>query len=308
MSRFLQRFLQRASAWMAPPMPVVRLEIVRIFAPLAVIGFMSGRLVHADEWIGDAGFRVPHLAHNPNQPLYMPPLPSSLAWVVVGVMVLAGLAVSLGFRTRVSVLTFAATLAFVALSDRLAAFTVSKISPVIMLAVAAGPAGSRLGVDAWLRRRRGEPAAAAIAPLGSIRFLQLFLVTFYSASGIAKAGGDWLTTPFVLWSHLHDTYQTAFTVVLANATPSFVWTPLQYSVIVFEGFAPLWFGLRYTRLVALVFGVGMHAMIGLMFGPVIWFALLMMTLLVACFLPERWLAPPPGKATARPTQPGDATA
>jgi len=293
---------------MAPPMPVVRLEIVRIFAPLAVIGFMSGRLVHADEWIGDAGFRVPHLAHNPNQPLYMPPLPSSLAWVVVVVMVLAGLAVSLGIRTRASVLIFAATLAFVALSDRLAAFTVSKISPVIMLAVAAGPAGSRLGVDAWLRRRRGEPAAAAIAPLGSIRFLQLFLVTFYSASGIAKAGGDWLTTPFVLWSHLHDTYQTAFTVVLANATPSFLWTPLQYSVLVFEGFAPLWFGLRYTRLVALVFGLGMHAMIGLMFGPVIWFALLMMTLLVACFLPERWLAPPPGKATARPTQPGDATA
>jgi hypothetical protein len=27
-----------------------------------------------------------------------------------------------------------------------------------------------------------------------------------------------------------------------------------------------------------------------MFGPVIWFALLMMTLLVGCFLPDRWLA------------------
>ena len=290
-------------------MPVVRLELVRIFAPLAVLGFMSGRLVHADEWIGDAGFRVPHLAQNPSQPLYMPPLPSNLAWVVVGVMVVAGLAVSLGFRTRVSVLIFAATLAFVALSDRLAAFTVSKISPVIMLAVAAGPAGSRLGVDAWLGRRRGEPAAtAAIAPLGSIRFLQLFLVTFYSASGIAKAGGDWLTTPFVLWSHLHDTYQTAFTVVLANATPSFLWTPLQYSVLVFEGFAPLWFGLRYTRLVALVFGLGMHAMIGLMFGPVIWFALLMMTLLVACFLPERWLAPQRPGGRRRDLLPGDPTA
>jgi hypothetical protein len=43
----------------------------------------------------------------------------------------------------------------------------------------------------------------------------------------------------------------------------------------------------------------MHAMIGLLFGPVIWFALLMMTLLVAGYLPdpliariERALAPP----------------
>jgi hypothetical protein len=33
----------------------------------------------------------------------------------------------------------------------------------------------------------------------------------------------------------------------------------------------------------------MHALIGLMFGPVIWFALLMSTLLVCCYLPERWL-------------------
>ena len=36
-------------------------------------------------------------------------------------------------------------------------------------------------------------------------------------------------------------------------------------------------------------GLGMHALIGLMFGPVIWFALLMSTLLVCCYLPERWL-------------------
>jgi hypothetical protein len=32
-------------------------------------------------------------------------------------------------------------------------------------------------------------------------------------------------------------------------------------------------------------------MIGLMFGPVLWLALLMMTVLVAGFTPERFLAP-----------------
>jgi hypothetical protein len=32
----------------------------------------------------------------------------------------------------------------------------------------------------------------------------------------------------------------------------------------------------------------MHAMIGLMFGPVLWFALLMSTLLVGVYAPERW--------------------
>ena len=53
-----------------------------------------------------------------------------------------------------------------------------------------------------------------------------------------------------------------------------------------------------TRPYALVFGLGMHVMIGLMFGPVVWFALLMMTLL-ARRLPARPLAS--SRSTASPT-------
>ena len=70
-------------------------------------------------------------------------------------MVASGLACALGYRTRASALTFALLLAFVAVSDRLAAFTVSKLSPAVMFAVAVGPAGTRLGIDAW-RLRRGR--------------------------------------------------------------------------------------------------------------------------------------------------------
>ena len=64
---------------------------------------------------------------------------------------------------------------------------------------------------------------------------------------------------------------------------------IQRAVLVFECFAPLWFALPWTRPYAMVFGLGMHLMIGVMFGPVIWFSLLMMTLLVASYAPERWL-------------------
>jgi hypothetical protein len=209
---------------------------------------------------------------------------------VVTVMVVSGLLCSMGVRARASALVFAATLAFVGLSDRLAAFTVSKISPVIMLAVALGPAGSMLGVDAWLQRRRGAPPPPTVQSLGSVRFLQLMLVTFYCASGLAKAGGDWLVVPQVLWTHVHDSYQTPISFFLASTLPAWTWTPMQASVLAFEALAPLWFGLRWTRPYALLFGLGMHLMIGVMFGPVVWFALLMMTLLVGCFLPDRWLA------------------
>jgi uncharacterized membrane protein YphA (DoxX/SURF4 family) len=275
------------SDWIDEPVPVLRLEIVRIAAPLAVLGFMSGRLIHADEWIGDAGFRVPDLGGNDYaQPLYLPPLPSAIAWLVALAMVAAGLAVAAGYKTRKSAFVFATTLAFVALSDRLAAFTVSKLSPAVILAVAAGPAGARLGVDAWLAGRRGEPMPEPTRGIGAVRFLQLLLVVIYSASGIAKWVGDWRTTPLVLWSHLHDSYQTAISYFLATIVPGWAWTLMQYLVLGFECLAPLWFGLRRTRPYAFVFGLGMHTMIGLCFGPVIWFALLMMTLLVGGYLPD----------------------
>jgi uncharacterized membrane protein YphA (DoxX/SURF4 family) len=293
----VKRLVDAARAWLETPMPVARLEIVRVLAPLAILGFMSGRLVHADEWIGDAGWRVPRLADSVFQPVYLPALPTAAAWCVVSVMVLSGVATSIGWKTRASALVFAATLVFVALSDRLAAFTVSKIGPVIVLAVACGPSGSHFGVDSWRRRQRGEPASPLAAPLPPVRFLQAMLVSFYSASGIAKAGGDWLTTPFVLWSHLHDSYQTAISFFLAKTLPASVWTPMQYLVLVFEVFAPLWFAVRQTRLLAVLFACGMHVGIGLMFGPVIWFALLMIVLVTACFMPASWLERAPVAAS-----------
>jgi uncharacterized membrane protein YphA (DoxX/SURF4 family) len=287
--KLASRVVRRVQGWIDAPMPVLRLEIVRAFAPVGILGFMWGRLIHADEWIGDGGFRLPPLPHSVAVPIYIAPLPSWAAWFVVVMMVLSGTAMAVGYKTRWVALVFAAILTFVALSDRLAAFTVSKIGPVIAIAVACGPAGSRFSVDAWERARRGEPEPARVVPLPPIRFLQLMLVTFYSASGIAKAGGDWLLTRYVLWTHLHDTYQTAVSFFLAKTVPASVWTPLQYAVLIFESFSPLWFAWSRTRVLALMFGLGMHMMIGLMFGPVIWFALLMMTLLVASFAPTSWL-------------------
>jgi uncharacterized membrane protein YphA (DoxX/SURF4 family) len=283
--------VHRISAWLEEPTPVLRIEIVRICAPLAILGFMSGRLAHADEWIGDAGFRVPDLGGDWRQPLYVPALASWAAWAIAAVMVISGLACCLGIKTRASALVFASTIAFVALSDRLAAYTVTKLSPAIMLAVAFSPAGARLGVGAYARRKRTGKRPKKFRTSGAVRFLQLLVVVMYSASGIAKARGDWLKVPLVLWSHVHDSYQTAIAFALASVLPSWTWTLFQGMVLAFELFAPVWFGLSRTRTWAFLFGLSMHAMIGLMFGPVRWFALLMMTLLTAGYLPERFLAP-----------------
>jgi hypothetical protein len=283
--------LRRILAWFDEPTPVLRIEIVRICAPLAILGFTSGRLAHADEWIGDAGFRVPDLGGDWRQPLYIPALPSWAAWSVAAAMVVSGLACCLGVKTRASALVFASTLVFVALSDRLETYTVTKLSPAVMLAVALSPAGARLGAEAYFRRKKTGKRPKKYRTSGSVRFLQLLVVVMYSASGIAKARADWLKVPLVLWSHLHDSYQTPIAFALASVLPAWTWTLFQGMVLAFELFAPLWFGLPRTRTWALCFGLSMHTMIGLMFGPVRWLALLMMTLLTAGYLPERSLRP-----------------
>ncbi len=64
---------------------------------------------------------------------------------------------------------------------------------------------------------------------------------------------------------------------------------LQAITLAFECLAPLWFAIKYTRGAALAWGLAMHLMIGLLFGPVVWFSILMMTLLTGCFVPDRWL-------------------
>lgn len=267
--------------------PTARLELFRITTPLAILGFMSGRLVHADEWIGERGFRPPDLGPDWRQPLYLPGLPDNWAWVVAGVLLSSGLAVSAGCHARPAALVFAACLAFVALSDRLSAFTVSKLSPPLMLALALSPCGARFGIDARRARRKRPEQVLPEEVGGATRFIQLLVPTIYSASGIAKLRGDWLTNPLVLWTHLHDSYQTSFSWLLANSLPPFGWTLLQAATLLFEVGAPLWFFWRKTRPLALVAGLVMHTFIGLCFGPVKW---LMASLLVAGYLPAPTLS------------------
>jgi hypothetical protein len=267
------------------PQPVVRLELVRILVPLAVLGFLSSRMLHVDDWLGASGFHIPDLGRaNARQPLFVEPLSATGARVLVGVLLVSGLALAAGALTRIAGALFTVSLLYADLIDRLSEFTVSKIGVILALVLTLSPAGARLSVDA-LRRRAPQPTLVAA---GYVRAFQVFLVTFYLASGIAKWNGDW---PFgsVIWSQIHDSYQTPVAVALGGALPAWAWLGLQLATLVYEAGAPLWFGLPWTRPYALAYGLVMHLTIGLMFGPLIWFSLLMMSLLVACFTPARWL-------------------
>jgi uncharacterized membrane protein YphA (DoxX/SURF4 family) len=285
------------------PKPLVRLEFIRIVAPLAILGFMSTRVIHADDWLSSVGFRVPELKDDYRQPAHFAALSVGMAWTVAISLVISGLMTAAGAFTRISSAVFAVLLGYVALADRLSAFTVSKIAPIVVLALCLTPSGTRWSVDEW-RKRRKNPSYKAPTHVsgGCVSFFQFFLPVFYCSSGIYKYMGDWYPgsehyNPVVLYTHLHDSYQTPVSWFLANHLPAFMWTLLQWITLLFEMFAPVWFALKWTRPYAFLWGVSMHAMIGMMFGPVAWFALLMMTLLVGAYAPATWLDPSLARAT-----------
>ncbi len=296
-AEFLDDQLTRTFA----PQPIVRLEVVRIGAPLAILGFLSTRIAHAADWLSTAGFHPPPMPGDYRQPVSWAPLEPWQAYVVCTVLVIAGLMTIAGAFTRWSSGIFAVTLAYVALADRLATFTVSKLAPIIAIAICASPAGARWSVDAWRKRRRNPKyIAPRFVSGGSVRFFQLMLPIFYFASGYLKAKADWLKTPYVLWTQLHDSYQTWISWEFANHFPTWAWPVMQATTLAFEIGAPLWFGLKWTRPYAFAYGVAMHLLIGVMFGPVAWFAMLMIVLLVAGYAPITWLDPHWDKSRLEP--------
>jgi len=202
--------ITRASDWLARQDPIERLELIRILIPLAILGFMSSRLVHADQWLSDVGFTVPDLGEPDwRQPLYIPPVPEWLAWLIGAGMVISGLLLAVGFKTRMAAAAFVLSLVYVALADRLAAFTVSKVAPLLAIALLLSPCGARYSVDSWLASRKHPGARLPTRVAGGcVRFLQVFLVVFYFSSAVCKMRGDWLEQPVLLWTQLHDSYQT----------------------------------------------------------------------------------------------------
>jgi hypothetical protein len=282
---------EKVALWLWAPQPFARLAALRLLVPLAILGFLSSRLAHADHWIGSSGFHVPDLGHGDyRQPIYIGPLPNWAAWSLASLTVASGLAVAAGAFTRLSAPFFAAALVYLALADRLAAFTVSKLGAVLAVALACTPCGVAASVDAWRRRPRPlQPVGLPLVSGGNVRFFQILLAVMYFATGIGKMRGDWLVRGDVIYTNLHDSYQTAVSYFLASAVPGWAWTGFQVLVLVLEVGAPLWFAIRRTRYPAVILLLGMHTVIGLGFGPVVWFALLMAALLVSCYGPLEWL-------------------
>lgn len=268
----MKKKLQVLGRWWSGTEPVARYRLFEIVFTSAFLVYMARNLLTPFEWLTGGGF---HLSEGLQRGTALPPFPLLPVWAVplfAFSLLFSGFAVV--FRHQWRRFGFAA-LALLALYgegvDSASAFALNKIygAGFIFLLLAPG--------------YEGAPPRGSIA---SVRAFQGMLLTIYFATGFTKVwGGDWLDHTDVVWSHAQGYYCTGFAAFLLRNLPPFAWTVIQYSVLVFELGAPVWFTWRRTRLVAILFGLSFHLGIALMMKAV-WVFSLQMTTFYVLFLRE----------------------
>ena len=162
---------------------------------LALLRVLVGpvTLLHLRPFVADAlGGRIYRDAFYEPYAAWYPDLPRPLYGAVLAVGVVAAVAMSVGFCTR---LATGATFGVVAYNLFLSTthFHSNRAYLLIVLAaLAVAPCGRELSVDAWLRRRRGLPPLDLRAPAWPLWLLRFEAAVVYGASGLSKlVDPDW---------------------------------------------------------------------------------------------------------------------
>ena len=162
------------------------LALLRVLAGPAV-------LLHLQPFLSDAldGRTFRDAFYEPYAGWY-PEVPDAVYVGLLLLAVVAAVAMSLGFLTRLATAT---TFAIVTYNLFLSTthFHNNRAYLVIVLGLlAAAPCGRELSLDAWIRRRRGRPALDTSAPAWPLWLLRFECAVIYGASGLSKLlDPDW---------------------------------------------------------------------------------------------------------------------
>ena len=178
--------LARFDDLLGRPVSMRALALLRVLAGPAVLLHLQPLL--ADTLEGRTyqdGFYEPYAAWYPELP---EPVYVGLLWLGA----VAAVAMSLGLLTRLATATTFGVVAYnVFLSTT--HFHNNRAYLLIVLGVlAVAPCGRELSLDAWIRRRRGQPALGPTAPGWSLWLLRFECAAVYGASGLSKlTDPDW---------------------------------------------------------------------------------------------------------------------
>jgi uncharacterized membrane protein YphA (DoxX/SURF4 family) len=240
------------------PVSLRALALLRVLAGPAVLlslwPFLSDAL---DGRIYRDSFYEPYASWYPDVPR-----PVYVGLLVVAVI--AAVAMSLGFLTRVATTT---TFAIVTYNLFLSTtnFHNNRAYLVIVLGLlAAAPCGRELSLDAWLRGRRGLPPLDPSAPGWPLWLLRFECAAIYGASGLSKlVDPDWFggTVPWQRVVQARDDLAGWPHWALSVLTDRDVYTVAAKFIVATELFIALGLWSRRTRYAAVWVAVVFHTAI-----------------------------------------------
>jgi hypothetical protein len=269
---------QRLNTWLASQVSAIGLRWFEVILALALAVDIGWRFWHWREALTDWGFRL-----TPDEMYRLGyvrtfPLPPVWAIPIIGVVILAGVGAVIYHKwRRLGLFICLAAAIWNFGTDPWTVQALNRIHIGCFFVLATGPALRRDEMGQWVT----SPAL--------IWVLQATVVIIYCASGYTKAfQGDWLESNRCLWNIIQGYHRTDFAALLLRNTEQWMWTVMQHATLAFELGAPLWFALRWTRLGAVLFGIGLHVMIMLLMHRLYFFSLTMLAF-YPLFIPEAWL-------------------
>ena len=261
-------------------MDTIRLDAFRVAIGITLLLYMLERWRNAGEWLTSDGFHFSSKAAYWYAPLTFPPLPE-LFLVWFGFLLFFSIcAMILGWKTRWATLVLLCCFVYVCYVDFISFFTLNILYLFSLTVFLLAPEGASLRVE-----KGGDQFQVPWA----IRIIQITIVLQYFLSGIDKIlYGDWHYNPYVLWSHGHGNFRTAFAAWMVNNIPRWAWSIMQYSALSFELVGPILFLIRRCRIFAFLWGFGFHTMVDLTMHQLIFFSFQIMCFYIV-FMEESFL-------------------
>jgi uncharacterized membrane protein YphA (DoxX/SURF4 family) len=197
---------------------------------------------------------------------WYPDLPRGVYVGLLCVAAVAAVAMTVGFLTRIATATTFAIVAYNLFLSTTHFHNNRAYLVVVLAALAVAPCGRELSVDAWLRRRRGQPPLDPRSPAWPLWLLRFECAAVYAASGTSKLlDPDWFggTTTWLRVVHSRDDLDVLPGWVVSILTDRGFHTGAAKLIVLTElfiAFGLWWRGTRYAAVwVAVVFHFSIQA-------------------------------------------------
>lgn len=203
-----------------------------------------------------------------------------LTYVIYGIAILACIGIILGYRYRLSIITFFLLFTYTELIDKTTYLNHYYFTSCIAFLLCFLPAGDYFSIDA---KRKGIEIETI--PMWMVDSLKFFLTIVYFYAGIAKINSDWLiqAQPLSLW--LSSKYHLPIIGELLQL--KWIHYAASWSGMLYDVFIPFFLWHPKTRRIAFVFVVLFHLMTKIFFPSIGMFPYIML-ISATIFFKVKW--------------------